>query len=213
MHINTNRFGDTISYFSAGESTKRLFSSLDMVYDTSSSVGGLHHLGVIVNQTNSPCLMIDGDRLDIGNWSPIRTENNFGNDAFLMVGSKPINSTGNPQGYDTSFIINCNYHETNNPEPTRFISHYYGKIYQFCFFDYILVHNTPDNILNQKAMTKIFNSQFSIPRKPEWVDFSDKFEVTGKNLLSEIGTIKQSIQGTSGQFYIQLNKIKVRNVD
>ena len=43
------------------------------------------------------------------------------------------------------------------------------------------------------------------------VDFSERYEYDGKNLLQEIGSLKQIIESSKGTFQMNVNSIKVKN--
>lgn len=53
--------------------------------------------------------------------------------------------------------------------------------------------------------------RYPLPRSRQLVDLSDYFEVNGKDLLMNVGTISKSIENLRGQLFIKTNSIKVGN--
>ena len=85
-----------------------------------------------------------------------------------------------------------------------FRNHFLGKIYQVhCSFDTTGV--------SRDRIRSLFNLKFDIPRGPQSIDFSDKNEFEGVNLLTNVGTLKQVIENEKGVFYVTFNSVKVKN--
>jgi hypothetical protein len=57
----------------------------------------------------------------------------------------------------------------------------------------------------------VFAQRFDVPRGPTTVDFSDRFEIDGPNVLQDIGTLAQKIESGKGNFTVTLSSIKVKN--
>jgi uncharacterized protein YraI len=61
-------------------------------------------------------------------------------------------------------------------------------------------------------MLTLFRLGFEVPRIGHYVDFSDKFNTSGRNMLSELSDIQRVIEKGEGQFYFKSGSVKVKNV-
>jgi hypothetical protein len=170
-----------------------------------SAEGGLHHIGLVFNRSN---------------FSNFGTAN--GPDGFYIDGKyHPCSSlTGVSSWYTGSSLeVNVNpilFCQISSDNPTwtntkatgdpRFNKHFTGKIY----------HASISTMNNNGEITasrmKTLNSlKFDIPRGPSRVDFSDRYEYKGRNLLQQLSTLKQKIESSTGTFTISVSSIKARN--
>ena len=168
--------------------------------------------------------MTYGEQDSVGNYGRYDLCYLGGQQNLFFIGSIPISGTVSVPVLSASDPYNPGYPNlwtgSSNAwgeldTATRFTNHFKGKIYDFAAygvpFSFTKTNHPKDS---NDAMKKIYAlGMGNIPRKPEYVDFSDQFEMKGKNLLESIGTIKQVLQGEAGQFFVQLNSVTARNVD
>ena len=143
-----------------------------------------------------------------------------GPDGFYLDGKYYPKTSGNPTAWpnniqyvDTNALIGCEMFDpdtamtapkdSGNP---KFYKHFTGKIYQVQLCS---IETTGD--ITQARMNKIHGLKFDIPRDAGKVDFSERYEHDGKNLLSSISTIKQMIETDLGAFTINVSKVKAKN--
>ena len=187
-------------------------SSFDRVYSANagaalfpngvSQEGGLHQIGFIFDRT-----VIDGGNIEF-NTAPY---------GFYIDGKYYPADSGSTSGWsqnslsiDTNAFIGCEING-NNPSFTatkstgdpKFINHFTGKLYQ--------AQLSSVTGATEARMRMIHGLKFDIPRGPTPVDFSERYEYDGRNLLQEIGRIDQVIGNDKGAFYININQVKVRN--
>jgi|10_taG_2_1085330.scaffolds.fasta_scaffold05651_2 hypothetical protein len=191
--------------------------------------GGLHHIAVVFDATsiqgggsNQPgqiqfatpgmptakpdAFWIDGEKYladdhTNGCW--------WGN----AVDGTPNTPESDPIQVDTNAFIGCELTATStawdqtqiNVNP-GIINHFLGKIYQAT-----ITINTIYAGMSVARIKKLFALRFDIPRGPAIVDFSERYEYDGKNLLQEIGSLKQTIESNKGTFQMSINSIKVKN--
>ncbi len=89
-------------------------------------------------------------------------------------------------------------------QQVAFNNHFTGKIYS------IQWNNSIENPTIDR-MSNLYNLKFNVPRGPQWVDFSDFEETRGKNLLKDVGRISQAIENKQGNFYVTLNRVRMKN--
>jgi len=125
----------------------------------------------------------------------------------------PNTPESDPLKVDTNATFGCEYlHTSTGWSNTQtdlnpgFINHFVGKIYQVT-----ITKNTVTSGMTIDRLKKLFNLRFDIPRGPTMVDFSERYEYDGKNLLQEIGSLKQIIESSKGTFQMNVNSIKVKN--
>jgi len=169
--------------------------------------GGLHHIGFVFNRLEKP---------DI---EDILVANPYG---FWVDGKYYPKTTGSTATWresvvdvDTNAFIGCEV-DGNNPTFTatktetsaspKFINHFTGKFYQIQLCD-----AGATGTITEDRMRTIHGLKFDIPRGPGLVDFSERYEFDGRNLLQEIGRIDQVIGSDKGGFYVSINSVKVRN--
>ena len=165
--------------------------------------GGLHHIGLVF------------DASDFTNFGTAT-----GPEGFYLDGKYYPKTSGNPTAWptgtqyvDTNAIIGCEIFDpdtaftapkaSGNP---KFYKHFTGKIYQAQMCS---IETTGD--ITQARMNKIYGLKFDIPRDTGKVDFSERYEHDGKNLLSSISTIKQMIETDLGAFTINISKVRAKN--
>lgn len=210
------------------KATQKLFNSTSGVAANSTKMGGFHHIQVQwLSSTNSIGVWIDGELIDYENskfadgstpgYARLINRQSFeletgmfkrqlgGVGNMFFVGSMPMTPTMTTVPFEGALLN----------EDTRFTGHFTGKIYDVALYGVCYSFaNTNQPIDSNKTMQRINAIGLdNIPRGGDWVDFSDQFEMRGKNLVQSIGTIKQVIQGRTGQFYVSLNSVDVRNID
>ena len=172
--------------------------------------GGLHHIGFVVDRNNLDSGDIVMDQAPYGLWVD-------GNYYPANVGST---STWKEslQTVDTNAFIGC---EIDGDSPTftadqeddfvapEFVNHFTGKFYSIQLSDPGVYGGT--DTVTVERMKMIHGLKFDIPRGPGLVDFSERYEFDGKNLLQEIGKIDQVIGDDKGGFHVNINSVKVRN--
>ena len=176
----------------------------DVIYsDGISADGGLHHIGLIFDRSNLSYFGTasgpDGFYLD-GKYYPITDGN--------------VNSWSTDTQYvDTNALIGCEIKEEDGAfTPAKatgipsFQKHFTGKIYQAQMCS---IESTGQ--ITPARMNKIYGLKFDIPRDTGKVDFSERYEHDGKNLLSSISTIKQMIETDLGAFTINISKVRAKN--
>jgi hypothetical protein len=166
--------------------------------------GGLHHVAIVFDRTN---------------FSNFGTAN--GPDGFYVDGKYHACSdrSGISSWYtsvievNTNALIGCEIYGDNptwnvsktSGEP-RFYKHFTGKLYHASL--------SPINTAGewtQDRMQTINSLKFDIPRNPSKVDFSDRYEYKGRNLLQSLSTLKQKVETEKGTFTIGVSSIKVKN--
>ena len=166
--------------------------------------GGLHHVAIVFDRTN---------------FSNFGTAN--GPDGFYVDGKyHPCSDRSGVSSWYTSAIeantnalIGCEIYGDNptwslnktSGEP-RFYKHFTGKLYHASL--------SPINTAGewtQDRMQTINSLKFDIPRNPSKVDFSDRYEYKGRNLLQSLSTLKQKVETEKGTFTIGVSSIKVKN--
>jgi len=71
---------------------------------------------------------------------------------------------------------------------------------------------TYENVVFNVVQVKLFSVlRYDVPRAGRWVDFSDKFNSKGRNLLQDLSDIQQTIEKGEGQFYYKAGSVKVSN--
>jgi len=87
-----------------------------------------------------------------------------------------------------------------------FVKQFTGRIYDVSF------SAIDDNNLGTKQrMQTLHGLKFDVPRAPATVDFSERFEYKGEDLLTAIGNIKQAYERDKGSFFITVQTIKAKN--
>ena len=173
--------------------------------------GGLHHVSFILDAT-----VLNGS-------SKIKfSEDSIGPEGLYVDGKYYQRTGGNTTNWDTTqpltslttnAFIGCEIHGQDPVftapkgvgEP-RFTNHFTGKIYQAS-----LTKIGTAGELTLARMATLHVLKFNIPRGPSKVDFSERFEYNGKNLLQEIGIIKQALESDKGSAYVTVQSVKVRN--
>jgi len=164
--------------------------------------GGFHHVAVNFDREVDPF----GDTTNAANYT-----------GFYVDGKKyPVSSTvGSPMttahSSNTNAFIGCSINDSNGTwtadkgsgDPV-FRNHFQGKIYM-AQLSSDASQATASRIANLHSM------KFDVPRGPAKVDFSDRFEVDGPNVLQDIGTLKQQMETLKGSFTVSLSTIKVKN--
>ena len=180
-------------------------SSLFSVMYSIIELGGLHHVALVFDKSN---------------FSNFGTAN--GPDGFYVDGEyHACNATSGISSWYTgdSLEVNVNpilftqiYHDnptwnaTRTTGEPRFNKHFTGKVYQ--------VSMTPIDSAGEcsSIRMKTLNAlKFDIPRGPSKVDFSDRYEYKGQNLLQNMGAIKQAIETDKGTFVISVSQVKAKN--
>ena len=112
---------------------------------------------------------------------------------------------------NTNGFIGCRIAESNtdfNPDQSQgaptFDQHFTGKIYM------AQLSNDASGATASR-LTALTGMRFDVPRGPAKVDFSDRFEVDGPNVLQEIGSLVQKMETQKGTFTVNLSSIKVKN--
>jgi len=159
--------------------------------------GGLHHIAVNFNREittfgdGSSGIYVDGNKMAIsqstGTFSSIGHSSNT--NAFIGCSVNDSNGT---------------WTATKGSGDPVFRNHFCGKIYM-AQWSSDSTNATPARIANLHGM------RFDVPRGPAKVDFSDRFEVDGPNVLQDIGTLKQQMETLKGNFTVSLSTIKVKN--
>jgi hypothetical protein len=164
--------------------------------------GGLHQVGFVFDRTVTTAGDIDMSTAPYG---------------FYVDGKYYPSTSGNTSSWataslsiNTNAFIGCEVDSVDGnfsaPKATgtpRFINHFTGKLYQ--------AQLCSSTGITEDRMRMIHGLKFNIPRGPAPVDFSERYEYNGKNLLQEIGNIDQVIGNDKGGFYININQVKVRN--
>tara|TARA_R100001440_G_scaffold75517_2_gene102955 strand:- start:452 stop:1633 length:1182 start_codon:yes stop_codon:yes gene_type:complete len=161
-----------------------------------SSTGGLHQISLVFDREE--------------------TFGSGGSTGIYIDGVKysgTASGTMEPNAVDcnTSGFIGCRIAESNtdftadqsSSAPT-FDQHFTGKIYM------AQLSNDASGATAAR-LTALANIKFDVPRGPAKVDFSDRFEVKGPNVLQEIGSLVQKMETQKGTFTINLSSIKVKN--
>lgn len=181
----------------------------DLIYPEGlSEDGGLHHIGFILDRT-----ALEATYIKFG-------LNGNGPEGFYVDGNYVPKTSGDTNVWykdahgdlDTNALIGCEI--DGNPAFTApqsdgdpsFKSHFLGKIYQISM-------TTIDTIgeITEARMNVLHNLKFDIPRGPGLVDFSERFEYKGKNLLQDIGSINQVLESKRGTFHVTISTVKVKN--
>lgn len=190
-----------VRHSTLGEALEPIRSKLAGTGIWSGGVGtttGLHHVGFMVDVTGPTYkLYVDGKPYlkDAGS-----------------VGGSTTNWDDTPQSFSINGFIGCRFEvpigilvaDSTTPGIITFDDHFLGKIYQVQL-------NDLSTAVTDEMMRSLYARRFDVPRGPAWVDFSDRFEYDGKNLLQELGAVTQVIEKKTGQFFINLNTVKVVN--
>jgi len=161
------------------------------------SNGGLHHIALVFDREEtfgsggSTGIYIDGVKYALSSTS----------------------GTMEPNAVDcnTNGFIGCRISESNTDfsadqssgAPT-FDQHFTGKIYMAQL-------SSDASGATATRIAAVFAQRFDVPRGPTMVDFSDRFEIDGPNVLQDIGTLAQKIESGKGNFTVTLSSIKVKN--
>jgi len=164
--------------------------------DGISSAGGLHHISLVFDREE--------------------TFGSGGSTGIYIDGVKysgTASGTMEPNAVDcnTNGFIGCRIAESNTDftadqssgAPT-FDQHFTGKIYM------AQLSNDASGATSTR-LTALTGMRFDVPRGPAKVDFSDRFEVKGPNVLQEIGSLVQKMETQKGTFTVNLSSIKVKN--
>ncbi len=159
------------------------------------NAGGLHHIALVFDR-----------------------EQTFGSGANTGIYIDGVKYTGSASGTMEGSAVDCNTNgfmacriEASNTDfvatqgtSPLFDQHFTGKIY--------MAQLSNDAANTTLARIKALHTmQFDVPRGPSKVDFSDRFEVSGPNVLQEIGSLVQKMETDKGNFTISLSSIKVKN--
>ncbi|HLD98259.1 MAG TPA: hypothetical protein VI815_02955 [Candidatus Nanoarchaeia archaeon] len=85
----------------------------------------------------------------------------------------------------------------------KFGENYFGEI------SYITLHI--NNNVTSAMMDYQYTMRYPLPRDSELVDLSDEFELRGKNLFIDAGSISKAIETIKGEFFIKSNDITLRS--
>ena len=88
----------------------------------------------------------------------------------------------------------------------KFLNHFTGKLYHSSLSPIVTAGE-----LTQARMKTLNSLKFNIPRNPTKVDFSDRYEYKGRNLLQTLSTLNQKIETEKGTFTISVSSVKVKN--
>lgn len=192
--VKLNYINDAETGFASATST----TAGDALYPSGiTSDGGLHHIALVFDREE--------------------TFGSGGSTGIYIDGVKYANSstsgTMEPNAVDcnTNGFIGCRISESNTDfsatqssgAPT-FDQHFTGKIYM------AQLSNDASGATAAR-ISSLFNMRFNVPRGPAKVDFSDRFELDGPNVLQDIGTLAQKMESSKGNFTITLSSIKVKN--
>ena len=169
----------------------------DALYpDGITNAGGLHHISLVFDRA--------------------QTFGSGGSTGIYIDGVKysgTASGTMEPNAVDcnTNGFIGCRIAESNTDftaiqetgAPT-FDQHFTGKIYM------AQLSNDASGATASR-LTALTGMRFDVPRGPAKVDFSDRFEVKGPNVLQEIGSLVQKMETQKGTFTVNLSSIKVKN--
>ncbi len=169
--------------------------------------GGLHQIGFVM------------DRAELDSGDIVMNQAPYG---FWVDGNYYAATIGSTSAWretvvdvDTNAFIGC---EVDGDNPTftatkteasaapKFVNHFTGKFYQIQLCD-----AGTSGTITASRMRSLHGLKFDIPRGPGLVDFSERYEFDGRNLLKEIGRIDQVIGSDKGGFYVSINSVKVRN--
>ena len=181
----------------------------DLVYPEGlGAEGGLHHVGFILDRTS----LSAGDiKFGLSGDGP---EGFYVDGRYIAktAGSTATWFEGAHTSIDTNAFIGCEIDGSPNFNPTQaaglpsFKSHLIAKIYSVS-----LTTQTTIGEITEARMNTLNSLGFNIPRGPSKVDFSERFEYRGQNLLQDIGTIKQVLESKRGHFHLTVSQVKVRN--
>jgi len=205
-YCNDERGGSAVSEV---EST----TAADLIYpDGLGSEGGLHHVGFIFDRlaldTGVIKFALDGNGPEgfyvDGNYIPKTS----GVTTAWYLGDHQVGGTY----LDTNPLIGCeingnpSFSGTQSNGLPSFKSHLLAKIYSVS-----MTSIASEAEITEARMNTLHNLKFNIPRSPSKVDFSERFEYEGKNLLQDIGTIKQVLESQRGHFHVTVSQVKARN--
>ena len=162
--------------------------------------GGFHHIAVVFDRetvagggfnSGSGGIYVDGVKMAVSS-----TSGTFMNSA---------------QSVNTNAFIGCRIEDSNGTwtatqgsgDP-KFDRHFTGKIYMAQL-------SSDATAATAARIANIHGQRFDIPRGPQKVDFSDRFEVDGPNVLQDIGSLKQQMETLKGSFTVTLSSVKVKN--
>lgn len=159
------------------------------------NAGGLHHIALVFDRAqtfgaSNTGIYIDGVQYAISSTSGTMEPNAVDCNTNGFIGCRIA-------GSNTDFV------PAQGTSPT-FNEHFTGKIYMAQLSN-DSAGATADRIRALAGM------RFDVPRGPQKVDFSDRFEVDGPNVLQEIGSLVQKMETEKGSFTISLSSIKVKN--
>jgi len=168
--------------------------------------GGLHHIALVFDRTNfinfGTTNGPDGFYVD-GKYHACNVFAGVNNAAWE---TNPIEVNVNP-------LIGCEIEGDNEawtaPKISghpKFLNHFTGKIYHSSLSPIVTAGE-----LTQARMRTLNSLKFNIPRNPTKVDFSDRYEYKGRNLLQALSTLNQKIETEKGTFTISVSSIKVKN--
>ena len=158
--------------------------------------GGLHHIALVFDReidfgTSGTGIYVDGKKMAISSSSGTK-----------ITGAQPVGTNG---------FIGCRINSSNatwtatqGSGSPKFDEHFTGKIYM-AQMSSDATQATAARIANLHSM------KFDVPRGPAKVDFSDRFEVDGPNILQDIGTLKQQMETLKGSFTVTLSSVRVKN--
>ncbi len=164
------------------------------------NAGGLHHLALVFDRE-----IVSANSL---------TYNNMG--IYVDGIQQGINSSSgtiinSAVSVNTNAFIGCRISDNNGTwtatqgsgDP-KFDEHFLGKIYMAQL-------SSDASGPTKSRIANLHGMRFEVPRGPEKVDFSDRFEVDGPNVLQDIGTLKQQMETLKGTFTVTLSSVKVKN--
>ena len=160
------------------------------------NVGGLHHISLVFDRAQtfgsggSTGIYIDGIKYS-GTASGTMEPNAVDCNTNGFIGCRIA-------GQNTDFTA-----AQDSAAPT-FDQHFTGKIYM------AQLSNDASGATASR-LTALTGMRFDVPRGPAKVDFSDRFEVKGPNVLQEIGSLVQKMETQKGTFTVNLSSIKVKN--
>ena len=157
--------------------------------------GGLHHVAFVFDRTQNFGAGQYGFYVDGNYYSGAGT---FGIQTAIL-------------NVNTNAFLGCRI-EGDNPTLTqvqgtdapKFTNHFTGKFYMAQL-------SSDASLVTKSRMANLHGMRFDVPRGPAKVDFSDRFEADGPNVLQDIGTLKQQMETLKGSFTVTLSSIKVKN--
>ncbi len=208
-YCNDQRGGSSVSLVDS-------ITAANLIYPGGFGVeGGLHNIGFIFDRLSLDSgdikFALDGDGPE-----GFYVDGNYiaktGGDTTLWTTLDHQAAVPTGDYLDTNPLIGCEidgqptFNEDQSLGLPSFKSHILAKMYSMS-----LTSISSIGEITEARMNTLHNLRFNIPRGPSKVDFSERFEYKGKNLLQDMGTIKQVLESRRGHFHITVNSVKARN--